>query len=152
MSCNCANYTNALTTFSDVRERCEHSADIAATLDVVITDATLWASVMRCHVCESIWAREYPFSEMHGGGPACFYHITTTDFAGWLASGSGLTTRLRRAHEDQSLFAAFGEEIGPELCRHPDCTHRHIQFSVMCRLHHFEMITKRAYPYATNEA
>jgi hypothetical protein len=139
-------------TFADVRERCEHSADIATTLDVVATDASGWISVMRCRVCGSLWAREYPFGEMHGGGPACFYRISTTDPARWLATESGLTTRLRSADEDQRFFATLGAEIGPELCRHPGCTHKHIQFSVMCRLHHFEMITKRAYPYATNEA
>ena len=152
MSCKCTNYSEPLATFSDVKQRCEHYEDLRATLDTVVDDLRAWRSVLRCRVCGALWAQEYPFSEMHGGGPACFYRITTADPAQWLVTAPDLTMQLRREHEDRSFFACLGEEIGPELCRHSGCTHKRIQFSVMCRLHHFEMITKRPYPYATNEA
>lgn len=149
MSCDCKKYSSPLTTFGDVIARCEHSLEIEATLEVASTDADGWASVMRCRECGALWACEYPFSEIHGGGPACLYRISTVDPDRWLAQDSGLTMRLRSEDEDRRFFSELGREVGPELCHHVNCPKLRIEHSVMCRLHHFEMVKKRPYPYAT---
>jgi hypothetical protein len=152
VTCNCTKFSEALKSFADVRTRCEHSDEIQPTLEVVAKDISYSSAVLRCRVCGTLWVQEYPFPEMQGGGISCLYRITTSDPAQWLASACSLTMRLRSEFEDRSFFGCLGEEVGPEFCRHSGCTHKRIQVSVMCRLHHFEMIRGRPYLYATNEA
>lgn len=42
--------------------------------------------------------------------------------------------------QDKEFFQELGREIGPELCKHPNCSRKHIMYSVMCKVHHFEMV------------
>jgi hypothetical protein len=147
MSCHCNKYSDDLTTFSDVKARCDHSVEIETSLEKIATDQSGWTSVFRCRLCQKIWAREYPFGEMQGGGPSCYYQITTSDPKKWLEKEAGLVMKLRDEQEDRDFMAVLGEEIGPETCCHTDCTHKRIRYSMMCREHHFLMIRNKPYQY-----
>jgi hypothetical protein len=49
-------------------------------------------------------------------------------------------------HAEESFLELLGEELGPENCKHDGCDRKRIQYSVMCRRHHFEMIKQRPMP------
>ena len=64
----------------------------------------------------------------------------------WLKLPEPLSDKKRQQLEDEQFFNLLDEEIGPELCRHEGCRHKRIQYSVMCRRHHFEMVKGRSVP------
>jgi Immunity protein 27 len=142
-ACACNKYLSPLTTLDEVRERCTASGEILSSLEEIALDVKKWMAVYRCHVCGTLWAQEYPFSEMHGGGTPCLYAIETDAPDAWLKTADDLTSAIRRRHEDKKFYESLGSEIGPELCRHEGCGRRRIAFSVMCRCHHFEMVRQR---------
>jgi hypothetical protein len=76
-ACACSKYLSPLTTFDEVRERCSASREILSSLEQVALDVAKWMAVYRCRVCATLWAEEYPFAEMHGGGAPCLYAIET---------------------------------------------------------------------------
>lgn len=59
----------------------------------------------------------------------------------WLRPPPPLSEEAQKRLENDNFWKALGEEIGPELCKHPRCTNKRIRYSVMCRDHHFEMVT-----------
>jgi hypothetical protein len=61
----------------------------------------------------------------------------------WLQPPPPLSQEEQRKIEDEGFWKTLGEEIGPELCRHPGCSKKRIKYSVMCRQHHFEMVSKK---------
>lgn len=135
-ACLCDDYRDAPTDFPSLIARCEQTPQLEATLDRVALDSTAWGSVERCRVCGALWAREYPFSEYHGGGSAFLYRITTDDPSAWLRFHAGLSIRIRTEHEEAAFLGSLGPESGPEPCRHPGCMHLRIAHSVLCRAHH----------------
>ncbi len=135
-ACVCDNYRDAPTDFQAVITRCKHTGQITPTLDTVAHDSSTWMSVERCRVCGAVWAREYPFSEHHGGGSPCLYRVTTDDPEAWLRHHTGFTSRIRDEHEQATFLASLGPESGTESCRHPGCAHLRIAHSVFCRVHH----------------
>lgn len=135
-ACVCDEFRDTPASFQDVLTRCQHAQSITATLDAVARDSTTWMSVERCRVCGALWAREYPFSEHHGGGSPCLYRITTEAPEAWLRQHTGFTSRLRDEHEQAAFLASLGPESGPESCRHPGCGHLRITHSIYCRVHH----------------
>ena len=143
MSCVCLDYSAPLKSFADVQKWCEISAVLLQDLEIVATDDLRWRSVYQCRECGSLWAREYPFGEAHGGGPPCVYAISTTNPRQWLTDTEDLTASIRREHDDRKFFDSLGREDGPELCQSPNCRHKRIAHSVMCRGHHFEMVMRR---------
>lgn len=46
-----------------------------------------------------------------------------------------------------AVFDRACEGPPPEGCRHQDCWKGTVEHSVMCRAHHFEMVTRRPCPY-----
>jgi hypothetical protein len=64
----------------------------------------------------------------------------------WLKPPAPMTDEERRMYEDKRLFASLDSKIEGEGCRHEGCERSRIQYSVMCREHHFEMVTRRAVP------
>jgi hypothetical protein len=144
--CRCREFAGALESLADVRTRCEAADAIAVHLREVATNADTWVSVLRCEHCTQLWAREYAFSEHHGGGLPCLYQISTTDPERWPASTVPLARELRRAGEDAQFLADLGPEVGPESCRRTDCSRKRISHSVLCRSHHFESIVGRPAP------
>lgn len=64
----------------------------------------------------------------------------------WLRPPAPMTDEERRRYEDETLFASLNDEVEGEKCRREDCEQNRIRHSVMCREHHFEMITGRAVP------
>ena len=114
-------------------------------LEVIGQDDLHWRSVYQCRECGSLWAREYPFPEGHGGGPPCLYAISTTNAEQWLMYSEPLISRIRREYEDRRFYDGLGPEIGAELCQSSGCKRKRIAHSVMCREHHFEMVIGRKY-------
>lgn len=55
--------------------------------------------------------------------------------------------KLEREAEERSFFQSLGSETGGETCDHGGCANRRIEFSVMCRRHHFEMVMKKPCPF-----
>ena len=151
MSCVCSAYAAPLLTFADLQERCRVSAGLMPHLELVAQDDSSWRSVYRCRECGSLWAREYPSSETHGGGPPCFYAISTDNARQWLMESEAVTTKIRREEEDRRLYECLGPESGPELCQRQGCKHKRVAHSIMCREHHFEMITGRKYAVRSRE-
>ena len=64
----------------------------------------------------------------------------------WLAPPPPLSDEEQQRVDDQIFWNSLGEEVGPELCKHEECNRKRIHLSVMCRDHHFEMVTKRPLP------
>lgn len=64
----------------------------------------------------------------------------------WLKPSDPLSDEEREKLEDDQFFASLGDEIEGEKCRQEGCGEDRIRNSVMCRKHHFEMITKRPAP------
>ncbi|MDA8105131.1 MAG: immunity 53 family protein [Nitrospiraceae bacterium] len=59
----------------------------------------------------------------------------------WLRPPPPLSEEEQKKIENDNFWNALGDEIGPELCKHENCNRKRIQHSVMCKQHHFEMIT-----------
>ncbi len=145
MRCSCSRFASQLETFADVEARIAATSELLPTLDEVASDSAKWLAILRCRVCSALWAKEYPFSERHGGGPVCLYQIPTCDPHAWLASNDGMTHIIRERHEDTMFFNSLGDESGDAVCRNSDCSNKTTQHSVFCRLHHFEMIKGRPF-------
>ena len=64
----------------------------------------------------------------------------------WLEPPPPLSEEEQQRLEDNNFWGALGDEIGPEICKHEGCSRKRIQYSVMCRQHHFEMVKKRPVP------
>jgi hypothetical protein len=145
-TCACALWLAPLSNWSDVKARIASSvvADLSPTLNLEAEGA--WVAVYRCRFCGQSWAKEFPFGEMHGGGPPCLYAIETEDPRGWLADGPGLTSRLRQDAEDRVFFDGLGEERPHPRCGAPSCPRGAISHGV-CRIHHFEMIQGKPCPF-----
>jgi hypothetical protein len=47
---------------------------------------------------------------------------------------------------DEEFWNTLSNEVPNEVCRHEDCNELRIHYSVLCRRHHFEMVTKRELP------
>jgi len=48
---------------------------------------------------------------------------------------------------DRKFYDSLGIERTDSRCRHDECTRGTIEFSVFCRVHHFEQITKKPCPF-----
>ena len=140
MNCVCKKYSLSISTISDIRKRSEAEREISKTL--VSLETGNWREILRCAICGQLWCREYPYSECHGGGPPCSYHINTNDPRLWLSSEEYLTERIRKKEEDAIFFDSLGPEIGPEICKRINCDSKRIKHSVFCRKHHFEEMKK----------
>jgi immunity protein 53 of polymorphic toxin system len=64
----------------------------------------------------------------------------------WLKPPPPLSEEEQQKLEDDNFWISLGEEVGPEICKHEDCARKRIQYSVMCRQHHFEMVKRRPVP------
>src|SRR5918993_1820728 len=62
----------------------------------------------------------------------------------WLKPPDPMSDEERQRYEDEELYASLIDEVESEQCRHGDCTRNRIRYSVMCRGHHFEMVTGRS--------
>jgi hypothetical protein len=145
-NCNCNSLEEPLRNLEGVLARCKASNDEARkTLEQVHCVPEKWLTIFRCRVCGYLFAEEYPFSEMHGSGPACLYKIEASDLENWLQSFQPVTLKLRQDAEDIAFIEVLGSEIGPEVCRHEGCTRLQVRNSVMCKQHHFEMIKRRPF-------
>jgi hypothetical protein len=56
------------------------------------------------------------------------------------------------AHEvmrgiDRKFYDELGEEDVIRPCKSPDCSRGAVRFSVFCRVHHFENVTRRSCPF-----
>jgi hypothetical protein len=144
--CNCNSLKEPLRNLEDIYARCKASnEEVYRTLDEIKTSVENWLTIYRCRVCGTLFAEVFPFSEMHGGGPKCLYQIETSDLDNWIQSYVPLTPKLRQAADDSAFFKVLGDEIGPEVCRHDNCTRLRIRNSVMCKEHHFEMLKGRPF-------
>ena len=145
--CVCEKYLLPLKTFDDVQRRCADSAEILPLLQLMADDARKWLSVYRCRVCGTLWAEEYPFSEMHGGGPACLYVIEAKNPEVWLATADYRTSKICQNYADEKFYESLGPELGPELCKREGCGRKRIALSVLCRCHHFEVVRQKPCPF-----
>jgi hypothetical protein len=146
-TCACAQWLAPLREWNDVKARIGSSVaqDLSPNLDLEAEGS--WVMVFRCRVCGQRWAKEFPFSEMHGGGPPCLYALNTDDPTAWLGEGPGLPSRLRRDHEDQAFFERLGDERPEPRCAAQGCSRGAIAQSIFCRRHHFEMVMRRPCPF-----
>lgn len=67
----------------------------------------------------------------------------------WLTPPPPMTPEEYQRHSDESLFTSLGNEVQGEKCRTEGCNEDRIKYSVMCRAHHFEMVTGRQTPSST---
>jgi hypothetical protein len=64
----------------------------------------------------------------------------------WLKPPEPMSDEERQEFEDEQFFASLGDEVESERCGHEGCARDRIRNSVMCREHHFEMVTGRPVP------
>lgn len=92
--------------------------------------------------------------QFHGAGDpgklermtAIFIDWAKSQNKDWLRPPEPRTDEQRLRDEDEALFASLEGEIEGEQCRHESCARERIRHSVMCREHHFEMVTGRPVP------
>lgn len=145
--CECQNFSSPIRCYADMLARCETSSvELRRTLEQILVLPSEGATLFHCRECGSFWCAESPFGEYHGGGPPCIYHVDVTDVDAWARSYQPLTPRFRQQHEDAAFLQSLGDEIGPKLCKRPDCGRFRIRHSVLCRRHQFEMIMRRECP------
>ena len=137
-------FEEPLSSYSEMMRRCDCFPEIRQHLDLL--ERGNWRSVYKSKIDGSLWAEEFPFGEMHGGGPSAFYRIYSDDTSKWLASAPYITNEIRTQKEDQDFIDVIGEETGPETCRREGCKMLHVAYSVLCKRHHFESIRNRPYP------
>jgi hypothetical protein len=70
--CACPRFREPVRSYSDLLERCARADEISAPLEVLEADDEGWRKLLRCVHRRSLWLAEFPFSERHGGGPACY--------------------------------------------------------------------------------
>ena len=146
-TCHCHEFIAPLLSHVDVIARCKTSTvALRRTFDLVRMLPSGWVSLFRCRECGSLWCEEYPFGEWQGGGPRCIYRIELLDIEDWTRTFQAITPGFRQQYEDSEFLQSLSEEVGPELCQHPNCGRLQIHNSIMCRRHHFEMITYRQCP------
>lgn len=64
----------------------------------------------------------------------------------WLKPPAPMANEARQKLEDEQFFTSLGDEVESERCQHEDCSRNRIRNSIMCRQHHFEMVTNRPAP------
>ena len=64
----------------------------------------------------------------------------------WLKPPNPMADEERQRYENEMLFASLDDEVEGERCRQEGCEQNRIRHSVMCREHHFEMVTGRSVP------
>ena len=73
-------------TWTEVKARLAVEHEIADRLQRLAVNPEMWVSVYReIDYPNCFWGAEYPYAEMHGGGPKCFYPLHTSDPDVWLA-------------------------------------------------------------------
>ena len=140
VSCSCDPTRLPPTSYAEVLERCSHSAELASQLNEVAADSSGWSRAYVCPSCGAQYVGEHPFGEQHGGGALCLFLSPVPDSGAWVRAGNSISPHIRAAHEAALFRDGLGPEVGPELCRVPGCSHRHIAQSVMCREHHASMV------------
>ena len=146
-TCECDDFSAPILSYADVLARFEVSTSgLRCTPEKVRRLDRAWTTLFRCRECGSFWCEEHPFSEYHGGRSPCIYRVEAPDVEHWTLSYQPVTMHFSRQHEAPVFFKSLGGEVGPELCRRPDCGRRRIRLSVMCRKHHFEMLMHRDCP------
>jgi hypothetical protein len=103
-ACLCAQFALPLQSLSDVKDRCALSSMLSASFVNIATDSERWLAIYRCRECGMLWAKEYPFSERHGGGPTCFYQVFPDEPLEWLATAEPITPILRMQDEDLAFL------------------------------------------------
>jgi hypothetical protein len=146
-TCACPSWSAPLRDWDDVEKRIASSAESELAPKLDLATKPDWVAVYTCRVCGCRWAKEFPRSEMHGGGPACLYAIDAADPNAWLATHPGITQTLRRDAEDRAFYRASGEERVEPRCAAVACSRGAISQSAFCRAHHFERVTGRACPF-----
>jgi hypothetical protein len=142
VTCACERWVSPLRDWSDAERRMASLAtkDLMPTLECEAQGN--WVNVFRCRVCGQRWAQEFP----ERGGP-CLYAIALDDPRAWLSQGPGLLARLEQDAEDRAFFDVLGEERSEPRCARPGCSHGAILLSIFCRVHHFEMVKRKACPF-----
>lgn len=64
----------------------------------------------------------------------------------WLKPPKPLTEIELQIFEDEAFYDSLIDEIQSEKCKKEGCENNRIKYSVLCRNHHFEMVTKRPIP------
>ena len=139
--CACEVFLEPLQSYEAVLERCERADRIQSTLDSLEVDSESWIEVLQCRQCQRYWVAERPFSEHHGGGPACYYVVPVCP---QLHELEPVVSRLRSYHDDAEFLSLLGREVGPNRCAEPDCTRLAVKQSVLCAGHHFIQVKGRA--------
>lgn len=140
-----ARFRRPLKSLDDVRERVAFTEEIKAELkEVKVGD---WKILHQYEPDGTYWAEEYPFGEMHGGGPSCLYLIDADDPISYFDTGPYLTSELRKEEDRREFWNALGEENGVMVCRAEGCDRKNIKYSVFCKKHHYESIKKEPCPF-----
>lgn len=139
-TCVCAEFSAPLKNFEEVLERIDAGPQISRTLKQNYFHARSGLSVWKCSECGADWAAEQPFPEAHGGGPCCFFQISSADRHALAREYQGEIPQWRKDHEDRQFIQTLGPECGPEKCSEKGCELLRVAGSSKCRAHHFKMI------------
>jgi hypothetical protein len=140
--CECLKFLGPVRSYEDLERRCASATAIQRWLDPIASDDR-WMHVLRCRVCGQWWVGEYPFAEMHRGGPPCLYAVDPALAKGWPASITPIAGRLRSRHDDQRFIDSLGPEVGPNVCLDDRCDRLAVRLSAYCSYHHFFQVRKR---------
>jgi hypothetical protein len=140
-----AEFRSPLQTIADIHERVKHSERIKRGLiEVKVGD---WKALYRSREDETYWAEEFPFGEMHGGGPSCFFMIEEDDPVSAFDRPEHFTSSIIKESERMKFWDALGEDEGDQICKTEGCSEMNTKYSVLCRRHHYENIRKEPCPF-----
>ena len=54
---------------------------------------------------------------------------------------------LEEQKKELKFFKSLLPEVGPAICAHSDCSHKTVKLSMMCAIHHFEIIKNKPCPW-----
>lgn len=99
----------------------------------IIKERNPWLLLARCKHCNQGW---YVAIDTSDYDEFQFVRVTENQIEEILRNDQWPDV-LRIAAETLSWL---GDETGPELCKSPGCQRKHVKYSALCRLHHYESL------------
>jgi len=149
VKCYCSEHLAPLNTWADVERRIAVATELHQSFKQLYFSHKSATAVWRCEVCGQHWGDGRPYAEHQGDGPSCYFPIEWDTRHEDMDRKSKNIHALRRNYEDSIFIDSLGPEVGPAICKTPDCERLTVRLSSKCREHHFRMI--RGYDFGSTD-
>lgn len=112
---------------------------------------------VKCELSESDWyVYKIENDQFIGYGDPTKLDFLLKTFIDWAKSQNedwlqspvryGESTEEIREKRDKEFWNSLSKDVPGEICKNKSCNDLRIQYSAFCRMHHFEMVTRRNLP------